>query len=328
MAEVFTGSFTQQEPIPEEGIAAALAVLRHGRLHRYNLAPGEAGEVALLEEEFAAAHGRALLPCGGLGRLRDGDGAAGGRRGAGGPGAVERLHAGAGAGGDRERRRGAGLRGRDARPDHRPRRSRGEGGGGAGAASQPHARACLRHGPADGDLRRGGRHGDRGLRAYDGGAWRGVPSGRHGLIGCYSTQTYKHVNSGEGGFLVTDDAEVAARAVLLSGSYMLYDRHRAAPPPEAFEGLRLDMPNISGRMDNLRAAILRPQLRAALRPVRPLDRALPRGGGGPAGHAGPHRDRAAGGGALRRLLDPVPAGGLGGRRTWPWSAAARRGGWS
>jgi hypothetical protein len=53
MAEVFTGSFTQQEPIPEEGIAAALAVLRHGRLHRYNLAEGEAGEAALLEEEFA-----------------------------------------------------------------------------------------------------------------------------------------------------------------------------------------------------------------------------------------------------------------------------------
>jgi dTDP-4-amino-4,6-dideoxygalactose transaminase len=93
-----------------------------------------------------------------------------------------------------------------------------------------------------------------------GAAWRGVPSGRHGRVGCYSTQTYKHVNSGEGGFLVTDDAEVAARAVLLSGSYMLYDRHRAAPPPEAFEGLTHDVPNISGRMDNLRAAILRPQL--------------------------------------------------------------------
>jgi dTDP-4-amino-4,6-dideoxygalactose transaminase len=42
---------------------------------------------------------------------------------------------------------------------------------------------------------------------------------------------------------------------------MLYARHRAAPPPEAFEGLRLHTPNISGRMDNLRAAILRPQLR-------------------------------------------------------------------
>jgi dTDP-4-amino-4,6-dideoxygalactose transaminase len=68
------------------------------------------------------------------------------------------------------------------------------------------------------------------------------------------------MNSGEGGFLVTDDAEVAARAVLLSGSYMFHDRHGAAPGPEAFEGLIGTTPNISGRMDSLRAAILRPQI--------------------------------------------------------------------
>ena len=95
-----------------------------------------------------------------------------------------------------------------------------------------------------------------------GAAWRGVPSGRHGAIACYSMQTYKHVNAGEGGFLTTDDPVLMAKSILLSGSYMLYARHRAAPPPEVFEGLRLQTPNISGRMDNLRAAILRPQLRA------------------------------------------------------------------
>ena len=39
-----------------------------------------------------------------------------------------------------------------------------------------------------------------------GASWGDVPSGRHGVAGCYSTQTYKHMNSGEGGFLVTDDA--------------------------------------------------------------------------------------------------------------------------
>jgi dTDP-4-amino-4,6-dideoxygalactose transaminase len=68
------------------------------------------------------------------------------------------------------------------------------------------------------------------------------------------------MNSGEGGFLVTDDPDVAARAIILSGSYMLYPRHRAAPPMEVFERYKYDTPNISGRMDNLRAAILRPQL--------------------------------------------------------------------
>ena len=55
--ETFTGSFTQQEPIPDDGIEAAIAVLRHGRLHRYNTAPGEVAETALLEEEFAALTG-------------------------------------------------------------------------------------------------------------------------------------------------------------------------------------------------------------------------------------------------------------------------------
>ena len=51
--ERFTGSFTQQEPIPAEGIEAALRVLHSGRLHRYNTAPGEVAEAALLEEDFA-----------------------------------------------------------------------------------------------------------------------------------------------------------------------------------------------------------------------------------------------------------------------------------
>ena len=53
----FSGSFTQQEPIPEDGIAAAVAVMRHGRLHRYNTAPGEVAETVLLEQEFAALTG-------------------------------------------------------------------------------------------------------------------------------------------------------------------------------------------------------------------------------------------------------------------------------
>ena len=69
------------------------------------------------------------------------------------------------------------------------------------------------------------------------------------------------MNSGEGGLLITDDDDIAARSVLLSGSYMLYERHLAAPGPEVFARHKYDMPNISGRMDNLRAAILRPQLK-------------------------------------------------------------------
>ena len=42
---------------------------------------------------------------------------------------------------------------------------------------------------------------------------------------------------------------------------MLFERHLAAPPKEVFEQIRFETPNFSGRMDNLRAAILRPQLK-------------------------------------------------------------------
>ncbi len=261
--ERFEGSFTQQEPIPEEGIEAALAVLRHGRLHRYNTAPGEVAETALLEEEFATltgaryclavASGGYAMACAlravGVGQgdpvlsnaftLAPVPGAissVGGR-----PVFVEVTD--------------------DLTIDlgHLEAQTQASG---ARVLLLSHMRGHVCDMEALVALC------DRlGVTVIEdcahtmGATWRGVPSGRHGLVGCYSMQTYKHVNSGEGGFIITDDAQVAARAVLLSGSYMLYARHRAAPPPEAFEGIRLDTPNISGRMDNLRAAILRPQLR-------------------------------------------------------------------
>jgi dTDP-4-amino-4,6-dideoxygalactose transaminase len=93
-----------------------------------------------------------------------------------------------------------------------------------------------------------------------GARWNAVLSGNFGHIACFSTQTYKHMNSGEGGLLTTNDPEIAARATILSGSYMLYDRHGAGPDTQAFEDVRLTTPNCSGRMDNMRAALLRAQL--------------------------------------------------------------------
>jgi dTDP-4-amino-4,6-dideoxygalactose transaminase len=94
-----------------------------------------------------------------------------------------------------------------------------------------------------------------------GASWGDRKSGNFGVTACFSTQTYKHINSGEGGFITTDDKDLIARAIILSGSYMLYERHKAAPQAVHFDQIRLDNPNYSGRMDNLRAAILRPQLK-------------------------------------------------------------------
>lgn len=94
-----------------------------------------------------------------------------------------------------------------------------------------------------------------------GARWDGRLSGTFGKVACFSAQTFKHLNSGEGGILVTNDEEVAARAILFSGSYMLYAQHRARPPLEVFERFKLDIPNCSMRMSALVAAVLRPQLR-------------------------------------------------------------------
>jgi sulfopropanediol 3-dehydrogenase len=94
-----------------------------------------------------------------------------------------------------------------------------------------------------------------------GAKWNGTFTGRFGALGCFSTQTFKHINSGEGGILVTDDDEMAAKAILYAGSYMLYDQHRSAPPRKVFERLAPHIPNFSMRMSNLVACILRPQLR-------------------------------------------------------------------
>ncbi len=93
-----------------------------------------------------------------------------------------------------------------------------------------------------------------------GASWRGKPSGTFGAVGCFSTQTFKHINSGEGGLLVTDDDDIAARAILLSGSYMLYGQHGTPPPAEAFERNRFTTPNLSMRMSALAASVARPQL--------------------------------------------------------------------
>ena len=49
--------------------------------------------------------------------------------------------------------------------------------------------------------------------------WHGKTIGTLGRVGCFSFQSYKLLNSGEGGILVTDDADLIARAVIMSGAY-------------------------------------------------------------------------------------------------------------
>ena len=258
----FTGNFTQQEPLPEAAIEAANRVMRHGRLHRYNVVEGEQSETAALEVEFAAFVGAkyCLAVASGGYALAAALRALGVQPGdqvltnaftlAPVPGAIANV--------------GAEPLFVEVTPDLVMDLDDLQAKMAASSAkvlmlSHMRGHIC--------DMDRLMAICDAaGVKVVEdcahtmGATWDGTPSGRHGVVGCYSTQTFKHINSGEGGLIVTDDAELMARAIMLSGSYMLYERHDVAPAPEVFETIRLETPNCSGRMDNLRAAILRPQL--------------------------------------------------------------------
>ena len=49
--------------------------------------------------------------------------------------------------------------------------------------------------------------------------WNGQNIGTIGKVGCFSFQSYKMINGGEGGILITDDDDIIARCVIMSGAY-------------------------------------------------------------------------------------------------------------
>ena len=258
----FNKPFTQQEAIPEDGIARAVEIMRSGRLHRYNLVAGEDNEASLLEQEYATwqevdyciavtsggyAIQLAMRVCG----VKPGDKVlANAYTLAPVPGAIHNV------GGvpilvDIDDNYHIDLDDLDAKAAS----------SGAKYLLLSHMRGHI----ADMDrvVEICEAHGITLIEdcAHTMAAkWRGVRSGNFGKVAAFSTQTYKHMNSGEGGFLTTNDSEIAARAIVSSGSYMLYGRHGAVPAEEVFEKVKLISPNYSGRMDHMRAALLRAQL--------------------------------------------------------------------
>ena len=97
--------------------------------------------------------------------------------------------------------------------------------------------------------------------------WNGQKIGTLGHVGCFSFQSYKMLNAGEGGILLSDDADLIARAVILSGAY----EHNWKKHPvlhEAFAKWQNKLPLYNLRMSNLSAAVIRPQLAELDRRVR------------------------------------------------------------
>ena len=97
--------------------------------------------------------------------------------------------------------------------------------------------------------------------------WRGRNIGTIGAIGCFSFQSYKLLNAGEGGILVTDDADLVARAIIMSGAYEHnWQKHPVLTTACARWQNRLPLYNM--RLGNLSAALIRAQLPELDRRVR------------------------------------------------------------
>ncbi len=100
--------------------------------------------------------------------------------------------------------------------------------------------------------------------------WHGRNIGTIGKVGCFSFQSYKMINAGEGGILVSDDADLVARAVIMSGAYEHnWKKHPGSPELEqAFTKWQNQLPLYNLRMSNLSAAVIRPQIPELARRVR------------------------------------------------------------
>ncbi|ATI42636.1 aminotransferase [Pacificitalea manganoxidans] len=97
--------------------------------------------------------------------------------------------------------------------------------------------------------------------------WNGRKIGTLGRIGCFSFQSYKMVNAGEGGILITDDADLAARAIIMSGAYEhAWKKHDGVQQACAAWQNKLPLYNL--RLQNLSAVIIRAQLAEIPRRVR------------------------------------------------------------
>uniref|UniRef100_A0A7S2KCD5 Aminotransferase class I/classII domain-containing protein n=1 Tax=Leptocylindrus danicus TaxID=163516 RepID=A0A7S2KCD5_9STRA len=92
--------------------------------------------------------------------------------------------------------------------------------------------------------------------------WQGKHTGHKGRASAISSQSYKMINSGEGGFFLTDDAEMAAKCAVYAGAYEgLAAKHLTVPGPEVFADLPTQIPNYSLRMSGIAAAVIRPQMK-------------------------------------------------------------------
>lgn len=97
--------------------------------------------------------------------------------------------------------------------------------------------------------------------------WNGQNIGTIGKVGCFSFQSYKLLNGGEGGILITDDDDIIARCVIMSGAYESnWQKHGL--DCNTFAKYQNELPLYNTRLNNLSAAVIRPQLQQVSRRVK------------------------------------------------------------
>src|SRR5919106_6594867 len=97
--------------------------------------------------------------------------------------------------------------------------------------------------------------------------WSGRKIGTIGSVGCFSFQSFKLMNAGEGGMLITRNPDLIARAIIMSGAY----EHNWKKHPvvhDRFAVWQNRLPLFNMRMNNLSAAVLRPQIQEVPRRAR------------------------------------------------------------
>ena len=89
--------------------------------------------------------------------------------------------------------------------------------------------------------------------------WNGKKIGTIGDIGCFSFQSYKMLNSGEGGIFITDNPELFAKAVIMSGAYEHnWIKHQG--DQANFKKWQNKLPLYNLRINNLSAVLINAQL--------------------------------------------------------------------
>lgn len=97
--------------------------------------------------------------------------------------------------------------------------------------------------------------------------WSGRKIGTIGRIGCFSFQSFKLMNAGEGGMLITRDPDIIAQAIIMSGAYEHnWKKHPVAH--ERFEFWQNKLPMYNMRMNNISAVVARSQIQEVPRRVR------------------------------------------------------------